>query len=310
MSTPVNADGRPTQGGASQPVTVLNALSVTLTGTIPGTVEIANDSGNPVPVSAADGGLVTQGAKADAAVIDPTISASIVALLKGDLTLTGALTETAPATDTASSGLNGRLQRIAQRLTSLIALLPAALGQGTMAQSLRVVLASDQSALSVTPTTQGSGVAVSLTRTNDTNVYAANDVIGAATGSTAALTFAAMRSSAGEIMLTSVALEIDLAAIISGMTSYRLYLYNITPPSALGDNAAWDLPSGDRSSFLGYVDLGTPVDLGSTLYVETYQINKQLTLSSTSLFGYLVTVGTFTPSASIVFKITLHAVAL
>lgn len=35
----------------------------------------------------------------------------------------GALTETAPASDTASSGLNGRLQRIAQRLTSLIALL-------------------------------------------------------------------------------------------------------------------------------------------------------------------------------------------
>jgi len=34
--------------------------------------------------------------------------------------LQGALTETAPVTDTASSGLNGRLQRIAQRLTSLI----------------------------------------------------------------------------------------------------------------------------------------------------------------------------------------------
>lgn len=42
-------------------------------------------------------------------------------------TLTGAVTETAPATDIASSGLNGRLQRIAQRLTSLIALVPAAL---------------------------------------------------------------------------------------------------------------------------------------------------------------------------------------
>lgn len=40
----------------------------------------------------------------------------------------GSLTETAPATDTASSGLNGRLQRIAQRLSSLIALLPASLG--------------------------------------------------------------------------------------------------------------------------------------------------------------------------------------
>lgn len=32
----------------------------------------------------------------------------------------GSLTETAPASDTASSGLNGRLQRIAQRLTTLI----------------------------------------------------------------------------------------------------------------------------------------------------------------------------------------------
>lgn len=34
--------------------------------------------------------------------------------------LTGAVTETAPASDTASSGLNGRLQRIAQRLTSIL----------------------------------------------------------------------------------------------------------------------------------------------------------------------------------------------
>lgn len=40
---------------------------------------------------------------------------------------TGSLTEVAPTTDTASSGLNGRLQRIAQRLTSIIALIPSAL---------------------------------------------------------------------------------------------------------------------------------------------------------------------------------------
>ena len=46
--------------------------------------------------------------------------------------LVGAVTETAPTTDTTSSGLNGRLQRIAQRLTSLIALLPAALVSGRL----------------------------------------------------------------------------------------------------------------------------------------------------------------------------------
>lgn len=50
------------------------------------------------------------------------------------LNIVGSLTETAPGTDTASSGLNGRLQRIAQRLTTAIGLLagglPAALGAG------------------------------------------------------------------------------------------------------------------------------------------------------------------------------------
>jgi hypothetical protein len=38
----------------------------------------------------------------------------------------GALTETAPASDTASSGLNGRLQRIAQRLSSILTQLTTA----------------------------------------------------------------------------------------------------------------------------------------------------------------------------------------
>lgn len=64
----------------------------------------------------------------------------------------GSLTETAPASDTASSGLNGRLQRIAQRLTSLIALFPLSLGQKTMANSFAVTLASDQSAIPTTNT--------------------------------------------------------------------------------------------------------------------------------------------------------------
>lgn len=56
----------------------------------------------------------------------------------------GIVTETAPTTDTASSGLNGRLQRIAQRLTSLIALVPAALGPQTSAGSLSTTPSTDQ----------------------------------------------------------------------------------------------------------------------------------------------------------------------
>src|SRR5882757_9753021 len=53
----------------------------------------------------------------------------------------GALTETAPASDTASSGINGRLQRVAQRITSLIALLPATLtGSGNLKVAVQEAL--------------------------------------------------------------------------------------------------------------------------------------------------------------------------
>jgi hypothetical protein len=63
-----------------------------------------------------------------------------------DAALQGALTETAPATDTASSGLNGRLQRIAQRLTSLIALVPTSLGSKAAASSFAVTQSTEDAA--------------------------------------------------------------------------------------------------------------------------------------------------------------------
>jgi hypothetical protein len=48
------------------------------------------------------------------------LATSLNGYVDGLETQTGGVTETAPATDTASSGLNGRLQRIAQRLTTLL----------------------------------------------------------------------------------------------------------------------------------------------------------------------------------------------
>lgn len=60
-------------------------------------------------------------------------------------TLYGTVTETAPVNDTASSGINGRLQRIAQNITSFISKFPAALGITTKENSLSVAIASDQS---------------------------------------------------------------------------------------------------------------------------------------------------------------------
>ena len=136
--------------------------------------------------------------------------------------------------------------------------------------------------------------------------YGANDVM------SVAKEFAGLGSQiGGSISITSATLEVDHTAVIAGETSYRLYLYNVTPPSAHADNDAWDLPSGDRAAFLGYVDLGTPVDIGSTLWVETHGINKQINVASSvnggSVWGELVTVGAFTATAA-ARKVTLHAV--
>lgn len=220
----------------------------------------------------------------------------------------GAPGATACATDTGSCSGNALWQRIAQRVTSLITAL------GTPLQAGGNVVVTSAPTTTVTGTvglsTQGYTASASITRTNDTNAYTANDVIGAATGSTAGIQFSSIGASGGDIVVTSVELEIDAAAIISGETSYNLYLYNVTPPSALGDNVAFDIPSGDRASFVGKIALGTPVDEGSTLYIRTDGVNAHVKLSSANLFGYLVTVGAYTPTASRVYKVTLHAAGL
>lgn len=67
----------------------------------------------------------------------------------------GAVTETAPATDTASSGLNGRLQRLAQRFSTFIALIPTALGANG---GLKVDIVGDTGQQSVLDTDNLAGV--------------------------------------------------------------------------------------------------------------------------------------------------------
>jgi hypothetical protein len=145
-------------------------------------------------------------------------------------------------------------------------------------------------------------------RTADTAAYTAGDVIGTATDATAAITFADIGAAGALINIADVDLRIDVAAVPVGMTGFKLHLYNVTPPSALFDNVAWDLPAGDRAAYLGYVAIGTPVDLGSTLFVQSAgTATKQVLMgATTSLFGYLVTDGGYTPSSAAVQTVRLQ----
>lgn len=170
--------------------------------------------------------------------------------------------------------------------------LPETLGQKTASGSLGVVLASDQQ---VTLAAAASRSVAAITRPANTTAYTASDVVGGV------LTFSSVTAvPGGPVMLTSCDLRYDAAAIPSGMTSFRLYLYSATPASAYADNAPWDLPSGDRAAFIGYVDLGAILDLGSTLFAQVDGVNKQVhcATGSTTLYGYLVTIGGYTPAAN------------
>lgn len=141
--------------------------------------------------------------------------------------------------------------------------------------------------------------------TSGTTAYAALDVVGGA------LTFSNICASGGRILITSIALRIDSSAVISGQAAYQLHLYDATPPSAIADSAVFDVPSGDRANYLGSIAITAPADLGSTLYMGMDGVNKQLkcATASTSLYGYLVSVGAYTPTAQ-VYAVSIHATGL
>lgn len=121
--------------------------------------------------------------------------------------------------------------------------------------------------------------------------------------------FVSIAPRSGGAMITSASLQINGGT--AEATAWRLYLFNVTPPSALADDAAFVLAAGDRASYLGHVDLGTAVDIGDTQWIETHGINKQVALpqGTTSMFGYLVNLTTLTPAA-VAHIVKLHTVAV
>lgn len=142
-----------------------------------------------------------------------------------------------------------------------------------------------------------------VTRPANTDAYTALDVVGP---TAAAITFANVApEGTTDIVIDSVELEYRAGSGVTG--AFALALYTVTPPSALADNAAYDLAAGDRASFAGKKGIGTIADEGATGYARSDNLGWRVRLASTSLYGYLQTVAGFTPAGnSEVVKITLH----
>jgi hypothetical protein len=140
-----------------------------------------------------------------------------------------------------------------------------------------------------------------FTRPSNTTAYTAGDVVGATSGS-AILTLSNIGPSGGFILIQSSALIFSDSTVPAGMGAFRVHFYNASP-TAIADNAPFDLVSGDRTLYMGYIDLSAPQDLGSTVYTQTdYQGRLiKLATASTTLFAEIETRGAYTPvSASTV----------
>jgi hypothetical protein len=153
---------------------------------------------------------------------------------------------------------------------------------------------------------QSNDIAVTISRPENTTAYTAGDVIGvaaavAANAGSAILEFGGVPAYA---MIDEVTLQIRLTAVISGMTTFRLHLYS-SSPTAILDNAAWDLPAGDRAAYQGFVDIPTIADLGSTLWSQTTSVNKRIKTTSGVVYGLLQTIGAYTPSSADVHVVTI-----
>lgn len=162
----------------------------------------------------------------------------------------------------------------------------------------------------LTGSTTGTSVSTAITRPNDTTAYTAGDVVGESPATN--MTFAnVLPNAAGAFVILGARIRIDVAAIPSGMAGFRLHLYNAAP-TAIADNAVYNLPSADRAKYLGYITILTTRDIGDTVWVQDDNLNAtgKLAAGSTTLYGILETIGAYTPTASTVKTITLNIAAV
>ena len=156
----------------------------------------------------------------------------------------------------------------------------------------------------------GFSASSSQARPDNATPYTAGDVVGAAITNRS---FAPINSSinAGHIVITGAWLKYKAAGIISGMTTWRLHLYNAAPTN-IADNAAYNMATADESKYLGYIEFPALEDLGDNLWrhVDNLNLKRKLAAASTTIYGLLETVGGFTPAANTVVEVGIEGFQL
>lgn len=182
-------------------------------------------------------------------------------------------------TDAEAAAGNGTVIAILKRLRTLLnGGLPAALGQGTMAQSLPVVLASNQTDVPVSTKSDFIWQTPAVTA----GAYVANDAVGGL------LTFANAAVS-GEGGVVKNVLIVDDNGQDAEM---ELWLFRETFV-AMADNAPWAPSEADLRKLVAIISTADGAWFAAgTPSVARIEVSQEVKLTATSLFGQLVTRGT------------------
>jgi hypothetical protein len=99
------------------------------------------------------------------------------------------------------------------------------------------------------------------------------------------------------IFLSYFEISLNLSAVPAGMTSFAVHLYS-TAPTTIADNSIWTIGSDPVLDPVGFnVSMGLAKGGGKVVGVIR-DLNQLFILTSTSLWGYLVTNGAIVPLAA------------
>lgn len=303
-------------------------------------LEIANDVGNPVPISAASLPLPSGAAtsanqttantslgsidsktpalgQALAAASTPVVLPSAMVTDLKAVNITGTLPAfaatptvnigTAPnltftnTSFTANAGTNLNTSALALESGGNLAGINTKLPSGLTVSSTRLLVDGSGVTQPVSLASVPAGLAyestVTITRAANTTAYIANDVYGGV------FQLTNIGASGGYVFLNYLGIIFNITALPSGMGAFAVYLYSGSPPSAIADNSPFSIPAGDTASILNLNGIILTASLargGGRVVAEALNINQlfKLATGQTSLWGYLVTLGAFTPAAN------------
>ena len=149
---------------------------------------------------------------------------------------------------------------------------------------------------------------VTFTRPANTTAYTAGDVIGST--DTANHTAPAIGAPGSLIQIQSASLVINNTSVPSGMTTFRLHIWDAAP-TAIADNAAFSAAAADRAKYCGSIALAQIAAVGGGfLFTFGDYVGRPVRLKSKDFFFNLVTDGAYTPASGTEYSARFHCLEI